>query len=104
MKRLKKHWTNRASTKTRSVQEALILALLSFPGVSSAQDLQGIINNTVEFLRGGTARGVGVLCVIITGYLCLARQTFPKEYFMMVLIGMGLIFGSAGLYRTLIGA
>lgn len=102
MKRLKHHWNRCVHYKTR-IQASLIVGLLSSPSVSSAQDLEGVINNTVSYLRGGTARAVGILCIMITGYLCLARQVFPKESFMMVLVGMGLIFGSASLYSTLIG-
>ncbi|WP_373443278.1 hypothetical protein ABXK18_00050 [Legionella pneumophila 130b] len=40
---------------------------------------------------------------MIAGYLCLARQKFPKEYFVMILVGMGIIFGGSSLYSTLIG-
>jgi type IV secretion system protein VirB2 len=102
MKRLKHYWSCCINYKTR-IQASFIVGLLSSPSVSFAQDLQGVINNTVTYLRGGTARAVGILCIIITGYLCLARQVFPKESFMMVLVGMGLIFGSASIYSTLIG-
>ena len=103
MKRLKHYWT-RSVHYMKCMQTRVVLGLLAgYPGVSSAQDIQGVINNTVTYLRGGTARAAGILGIIIAGYLCLARQTFPKEYFMMLLVGMGLIFGSASLYNTLIG-
>ena len=102
MNRLKRVWTHGVHYMTR-LQTQLVFGLLTYPCVSSAQDLEGIINNAVVFLRGGTASAAGVLCIAITGYLCLVRQTFPKEYFMMVLVGMGLIFGSASIYNTLIG-
>lgn len=102
MKRLKQYWIGGIAYLTR-MQTHIILSLLSYPCVSSAQDLEGIITNATHFLRGRTASAAGVLGIMITGYLCLVRQTFPKEYFMMVLVGMGLIFGSASLYNTLVG-
>ncbi|WP_235318198.1 TrbC/VirB2 family protein [Legionella pneumophila] len=65
--------------------------------------IESIINRTINYLQGGLARTVGVFCIIIAGYLCLARQKFPKEYFVMILVGMGIIFGGSTLYSTLIG-
>ena len=73
------------------------------PSLSQAQSIEGIINRTINYLQGGLARTVGVFCIIIAGYLCLARQKFPKEYFVMILVGMGIIFGGSTLYSTLIG-
>lgn len=102
MKRLKHYWSRFMNNKDR-VKAGVMIGLVSSPSVVFAQDLQGVIDNTVMYLQGGTARAVGILCIVITGYLCLARQVFPKESFMMVLVGMGLIFGSTSLYSTLIG-
>ena len=73
------------------------------PVVAHAQSIDGIINRTITYLQGGLARTVGVFCIIIAGYLCLALQKFPKEYFVMILVGMGIIFGSSALYSILIG-
>ncbi|MFO9661699.1 TrbC/VirB2 family protein [Legionella pneumophila serogroup 1] len=78
-----------------------VCALL--PSLSYAQSIESIINRTINYLQGGLARTVGVFCIIIAGYLCLARQKFPKEYFVMILVGMGIIFGGSSLYSTLIG-
>jgi type IV secretion system protein VirB2 len=73
------------------------------PSLSHAQTIEGIINRTVTYLQGGLARTMGIFCIIIAGYLCLAMQKFPKEYFIMILVGMGIIFGGSSLYMTLIG-
>lgn len=73
------------------------------PAVSEAKTIESIINRTITYLQGGLARTVGIFCIIIAGYLCLALQKFPKEYFVMILIGMGIIFGGSTLYSTLIG-
>lgn len=76
---------------------------LMLPSISQAQSIESIIHRTITYLQGGLARTVGVFCIIISGYLCLALQKFPKEYFLMILVGMGIIFGGSTLYSTLIG-
>ena len=81
----------------------LVAACCMVPSISQAQSIESIINRTITYLQGGLARTVGVFCIIIAGYLCLARQKFPKEYFVMILVGMGIIFGGSSLYSTLIG-
>ncbi|CZJ09491.1 TPA: TrbC/VirB2 family protein [Legionella pneumophila] len=81
----------------------LITVCTLLPTLSHAQSIESIINRTINYLQGGLARTVGVFCIIIAGYLCLARQKFPKEYFVMILVGMGIIFGGSSLYSTLIG-
>jgi type IV secretion system protein VirB2 len=81
----------------------LMLFCLMLPAVSQAHSIENIINRTIIYLQGGLARTIGIFCIIIAGYLCLARQKFPKEYFVMILVGMGLIYGSSSLYATLIG-
>lgn len=73
------------------------------PCSSHAQSIESIINRTTHYLQGSLARSVGVVCIIIAGYLCLYRQKFPKEYFSMILVGLGIIFGGSTLYNTLIG-
>ena len=81
----------------------LFLAASFFPAVSEAKTIESIINHTVTYLQGGVARSIGILCIIVIGYLCLALQKFPKETFIMVLVGLGIIFGGSTLYSTLIG-
>ena len=80
-----------------------ILVSCLLPTLSHAQSIESIIGRTTMYLQGGLARTVGVFCIIIAGYLCLALQKFPKEYFIMILVGMGIIFGGSSLYSTLIG-
>ncbi|HAT1757192.1 TPA: TrbC/VirB2 family protein [Legionella pneumophila] len=70
------------------------------PATSHAKSIEGIIDSAARYLQGGLARSVGVLCIIIAGYLCLYRQRFPKEYFSMILVGLGIIFGGSTLYNT----
>ncbi|MCW8452971.1 TrbC/VirB2 family protein [Fluoribacter dumoffii] len=89
--------------KNRLSLAYLMVACSLFPCVSQAQSIESIINRTTHYLQGGLARAVGVACIIIAGYLCLYRQKFPKEYFSMILVGLGIIFGGSTLYNTLIG-
>jgi len=81
----------------------LMAVCLMVPSISQAQSIESIINRTITYLQGGLARTVGIFCIIIAGYLCLALQKFPKEYFVMILVGMGIIFGGSSLYSTIIG-
>ena len=81
----------------------LMAVCLMVPSISHAQSIESIINRTITYLQGGLARTVGIFCIIIAGYLCLALQKFPKEYFVMILVGMGIIFGGSSLYSTIIG-
>ncbi len=81
----------------------LAAVCLMLPSVSQAQGIESILNRTINYLQGGLARSVGVVCIIVSGYLCLHRNKFPKEYFVMILVGMGIIFGGSSLYSTLIG-
>lgn len=76
---------------------------LLLPSISQAQSIESIINRSITYLQGGLAKTVGIFCIIIAGYLCLALQKFPKEYFVMILVGMGIIFGGSSLYSTIIG-
>ncbi|HDS3853600.1 TPA: TrbC/VirB2 family protein [Legionella pneumophila] len=92
---------NRLSQSLSDLYLVAVCTLL--PSLSYAQSIESIINRTINYLQGGLARTVGVFCIIIAGYLCLARQKFPKEYFVMILVGMGIIFGGSSLYSTLIG-
>ncbi|MBA2649677.1 MAG: TrbC/VirB2 family protein [Legionella sp.] len=96
MNRLKKSWH-----KTQQVFFLGLAGCLS-PSVSQAQTIESILNSTATYLQGGLARSIGVLGIVVSGYLCLVQQKFPKEYFIMILVGMGLIFGGSTLYTTLI--
>jgi type IV secretion system protein VirB2 len=80
-----------------------VLALLTLPGVSHAASIETVLNNGVKLLQGPMAKGVGLMAIIGSGYLCLARNKLPKEQFVMILVGLGIIFGGSSLYASLIG-
>lgn len=92
-----------ARFKSFTNYKSLLIFYWLMPSLSHAQSIESIINRTINYLQGGFARTIGIFSIIIAGYLCLARQKFPKEYFLMVLVGMGIIFGGSSLYSTLIG-
>jgi type IV secretion system protein VirB2 len=83
--------------------EALLFGLLSLPGACNAASIETIVNKAAGYLQGTLAKAVGVLVIVICGYLCLAKNAFPKERFAMILVGLGLIFGASSLYNTVIG-
>lgn len=87
----------------KKLKKQVLLMILLAPTLSHAQSIESIMNRTIIYLQGGLARTIGIFSIIIAGYLCLARQKFPKEYFIMILVGMGIIFGGSSLYSTLIG-
>ncbi|GGI82625.1 TrbC/VirB2 family protein [Legionella impletisoli] len=93
----------RVIKRMKNFKARLLLLLLLSPSITHAQSIESIINRTINYLQGGLARTVGIFCIIISGYLCLVRQKFPKEYFVMILVGLGIIYGGASLYSTLIG-
>ena len=75
------------------------LSVFAFnPTFSYALDIETIVNRTTSYLQGGLARSIGILTLVVCGYLCLHQNKFPKQYFMMILLGMGLIFGASALY------
>ncbi len=96
-------WHQRSARRLVTLKTHLIWCCLCIPSLSHAQSIESIVSRTTTYLQGGLARTVGIFCIIISGYLCLARQKFPKEYFIMILVGMGIIFGGSSLYSTLIG-
>ena len=79
------------------------LALLVAPGAAHAASIETVLNNGVKLLQGPIAKGVGLMAIIGSGYLCLARNKLPKEQFVMILVGLGIIFGGTSLYSTLVG-
>ncbi|HDS3856750.1 TPA: TrbC/VirB2 family protein [Legionella pneumophila] len=81
----------------------LLLFLLAHPEASHAASIERILNNTIRYLQGPIAKSVGLAAIVISGYLCIAKQKLPKETFVMILVGMGIIFGGSSLYNTLIG-
>jgi type IV secretion system protein VirB2 len=88
--------------KTRC-ETLLLMGLCALPQASHAATIEGILNNVVSYLQGTIAKSLGIAAIVISGYLCIAKQSLPKETFIMILVGMGLIFGGTSLYNTLIG-
>lgn len=81
----------------------LLTALLAIPQASHAATIDSILKNTISYLQGSVAKSMGLASIIVSGYLCIAKQKLPKETFVMILVGMGIIFGGSSLYNTLIG-
>lgn len=80
----------------------LLSVLCTMPSISQAATVESILKATTRYLTGGLAKAVGGLAIVGTGYLTLYAQKFPKEYFMMVLLGLGIIFGGSTLYNQLV--
>lgn len=89
--------------KMERLNYSLLWVLFLAPEPSFAATLESIINSGVRYLQGTLARAIGVAVIVTLGYLCLYRQKFPKEGFVMALLGLGLIFGASQLYSTVTG-
>jgi len=80
------------------------LSLLMVPGVGHATaSIDSVLGKGLGILQGPLAKGVGVMAIVGSGYLCLARNKLPKEQFVMILVGLGIIFGGSSLFTTLTG-
>ena len=77
--------------------------MVVLPSTSFATSIGSVLEKTNEYLQGSIARSVAVFALIIAGYLCIIKQMFPKMYLMMILLGLGLIFGASELYSILVG-
>lgn len=85
------------------IMSRLRYVIVLVPSICFATSIENILNNGVYLLQGPLARACGLLAIVGSGYLCIARQQLPKEQFLMILLGLGIIFGSSSLYSTLIG-
>lgn len=81
----------------------LVLLLLALPAPCFATDIGSVIDKATGYLQGGLAKSIGIGAIVVAGYLCIAKQMFPKMYFMSLLLGLGLIFGASSLYTTFVG-
>ena len=90
-------------SKTQRINHWLVIAFFVLPTPTFAASIESIINNATRFLQGTLAKAVGVVVIVASGYLCIAKQKLPKEQFAMILIGLGIIFGGSSLYNTLVG-
>jgi len=87
--------------RIKKLQYSLMIGLM--PAMAHAANVESVINKAVQYLQGGVAKAVGFLAIVITGYMCLVMQTFPKKNFLMILMGLGLIFGASYYYNWLVG-
>ena len=89
----------------QSILDALLSVslLILVPASSHAASVKSILDKTATWLQGDIAKGIGLIALIGCGYMCIFMQRLPKSQFMMVLLGLGVIFGSSSLYSTLIG-
>lgn len=78
----------------------LFLALL--PLNSYATDVTSILQHTQSWLQGNVAKSVGIIAVIGCGYMCIFQQRLPKAQFLLVLVGLGVVFGASSLFGTLV--
>ena len=81
-----------------------LLLFTSLPAAAHAASIEEILNNAHTYLSGSVARSAGIIAIVVAGYLCIAQQRIPKQTFLMILVGFGLIFGADSLYSTLIGS
>lgn len=65
--------------------------------------ITSILDKLVGFLQGDVAKSIGLIAVVGSGYLCIFKQRFPKEQFLLTLIGLGVVFGSSSIYSALVG-
>lgn len=99
MKRLIKTVKNRLD----QCNAGLLMLLLTLPNASHATSIESILGKTHQYLSGSIARSFGLVVIVVSGYLCIAQQRLPKDTFVRILIGLGIIFGANSLYSTLIG-
>lgn len=90
-------------TKLGLVNEALLVVLCATPCASHAASIETILRKSATYLQGPVAKGAGLLAILGTGYFTLFTQKMPKEQFVMILVGLGIIFGGSSLYSSLIG-
>lgn len=90
-------------SKLSLANQALWLLLCTMPSASHAASIESILRKSATYLQGPVAKGAGLLAILGTGYFTLFTQKMPKEQFIMILVGLGIIFGGSSLYSSLIG-
>lgn len=89
--------------KVSVINEVFLLLLFAMPNVSHATSIESILRKTASYLQGPVAKGAGLLAILGAGYFTLFTQKLPKEQFLMILLGLGIIFGGSSLYTSLVG-
>ncbi len=88
---------------THRISETMVALLILLPTATHAATIESILNKGVHFLQGPVAKAAGLLAIVGSGFLCLYKQQLPKDQFVMILVGLGIIFGGSSLYSTLVG-
>ncbi|KTC98223.1 TrbC/VirB2 family protein [Legionella erythra] len=92
---------HRLGKKIARLHQHLLWGLVLAPTTSFATDLESVLDGGIRFFQGSIARLIGILVIIGCGYLCLEKQKFPKERFVIILVGLGIIFGGTTIYGQL---
>lgn len=88
--------------KRNVINTALVLILGSLPTMSHAASIESILKAATTYLTGSMAKAAGLLAIVGAGYLTLYTQKLPKEYFIMILVGLGIIFGASSIYSRVV--
>lgn len=93
----------RVKSQIARIKNGLLIGVCLMPYTAHATSIESILTKSTTFLQGSLARSAGVVAIICSGYVTLVMQKMPKEQFIMILLGLGIIFGGSSLYSTLIG-
>ncbi len=88
---------------THRISETMVALLILLPTATHAATIESILNKGVHFLQGPVAKSLGLLAIIGSGFFCLSQQQLPKDKFIMILVGLGIIFGGNSIYSMLVG-
>ena len=88
--------------KVNLINTALLSILCSVPTMSHAASIESILKAATTYLTGSMAKAAGLLAIVGAGYLTLYTQKLPKEYFIMILVGLGIIFGGSSIYSRVV--
>lgn len=77
---------------------------LLLPGIAFAQDdaIYGALVNITDWLTNEIGLAAGTLAIVGAGFACMTGR-IPYLFLKSILIGIGLIYGSAFLAQTMIG-
>lgn len=94
---------NKLKRTKHRISETMVALSILLPTATHAATIESILNKGVHFLQGPVAKAAGLLAIVGSGFLCLYKQQLPKDQFVMILVGLGIIFGGSSLYSTLVG-
>lgn len=83
-----------------------MLVVISFsflmPNNVYALTVNRAVDNLTHYLTGDMAKAVGVLAIVISGYMCFSGRGLPKKDFGLIVLGLGIILGGSQIYTTLV--